>query len=199
MRSEFADFLVHSLPQEQDSPRNILDVGCGPGHLARLLARRNYQVAAVDRSARLLRLARRWAISEIVKVDFQISPADSLPFPSRSFDACCATTVIYFVQNPVQVLREMVRVTRPGGIIATLDPSSAMSVPAMREYALRHGLNARDRRKLHAWAIAAQFNRRFTEFELNSLLQSAGLLECLLQPKWDGLVWFARAVVPTTL
>jgi len=153
----------------------------------------------VDRSARLLRLARRWAISESVKVDFQISPADSLPFPSRSFDACCATTVIYFVQNPVQVLREMVRVTRPGGIIATLDPSSAMSVPAMREYALRHGLNARDRRKLHAWAIAAQFNRRFTEFELNSLLQSAGLLECLLQPKWDGLVWFARAVVPTTL
>lgn len=153
----------------------------------------------MDRSARLLRLARRWAISEGVRVDFQKSPADSLPFPSRSFDACCATTVIYFVQNPAQVLREMVRVTRPGGIIATLDPSSAMSVPAMREYALRHGLNARDRRKLHAWAIAAQFNRRFTDFELTSLFQSVGLTQCLLQPKWDGLVWFARAVVPTTL
>ena len=93
----------------------------------------------------------------------------------------------------------MIRVTRPGGIILTLDPSSAMSVPAMREYALRHGLNARDRRKLNAWAIAAQFNRRFTDSELTSLLQSVGLTQCLLQPKWDGLVWFARAVVPTTL
>lgn len=153
----------------------------------------------MDRSARLLRLARRRAKREGASVEFQNSTADSLPFSNHSFDACCATTVIYFVENPAQVLREMVRVTRPGGIIATLDPTSAMSVPAMREYGSRHGLSARDRRKLNAWAIAAQFNRRFTDSELTSLLQSAGLTDCLLQPKLDGLVWFARAVVPTTL
>ncbi|HKW87328.1 MAG TPA: methyltransferase domain-containing protein [Candidatus Acidoferrales bacterium] len=177
----------------------MLDVGCGPGHLARLLARKHCQVAAVDRGVRLLRMARRWAKREGVSVSFRNSTADSLPFPDRSFDVCCATTVIYFVQKPAQVLREMVRVTRPGGIVATLDPASAMTVPAMREYGLRRGLSARDRRKLNAWAVAAQFNRRFTEPELTALLQSAGLTDCSLQPKLDGLVWFARAVVPALL
>ncbi|HEV2299424.1 MAG TPA: class I SAM-dependent methyltransferase [Candidatus Acidoferrales bacterium] len=199
LRADFAEFLIHSAPRRAGAPLSVLDVGCGPGHLARLLAQENCQVTAVDRSIRLLRLARRWAKREGVTVNFQNSMADSLPFPDNSFDASCATTVIYFVADPVRVLREMARVTRPGGIIATLDPSSAMNIPAMREYGLRHRLSARDRRKLNAWAVAARFNRRFTESELTALLQSAGLVNCSLLPRLDGLVWFARGFVSTAL
>jgi ubiquinone/menaquinone biosynthesis C-methylase UbiE len=199
LRADFAEFLLHSIRHRTGAPLTVLDVGCGPGHLARLLAKKNCQVTAVDRGVRLLRLARRLARREGVSVNFQNFTADSLSFPDHSFDASCATTVIYFVADPARVLREMTRVTRPGGIVATLDPSSAMSVSAMREYGLRHRLSARDCRKLNAWAVAARFNRRFFEVELIALLQSAGLTDCSLLPKLDGLVWFARGFVPTAL
>lgn len=197
LRMDFANFLLRSLPPSAAGAVRVLDVGCGPGHLSRLLAQKNCQVTAVDRSTRLLRLAKRWAWREGVSIHFQNSSADSLPFPNGSFDASFATTVIYFIEDPANALREMVRVTRPGGLIATLDPASPMSVSAMSQYGLRHNLSSRDRRKLNAWAVAAQFNRRFSESELTSLLQSAGLVQCLLEPRLDGLVWFARGIVPS--
>lgn len=196
LRADFAGFFLPANSLPSGAPPHVLDVGCGPGHLARLLARRNCRVTALDRSKRLLRSARRWAEREGVSVNFQNSNADTLPFPNNSFDASCATTVIYFVENPLQVLREMVRVTRPGGVVAALDPASTMSVASMREYGLRHYLTARDRRKLNAWAVAAQFNRRFADSELTSLLESAGLVHCELRPRLDGLVWFSRGFVP---
>jgi ubiquinone/menaquinone biosynthesis C-methylase UbiE len=198
LRGEFAEFFLQAIPGGSGTPVRVLDVGCGPGHLARSLAQRNCQVTAVDRSTRLLRAARRWASREGVSVNFQNSPAESLPFPDHAFDASCATTVIYFVEDPAKVLREMARVTKPGGIVATLDPAASMTVSAMREYGSRHCLSARDRRKLNAWAVAAQFNRRFSEPDLTKLLQSAGLSHCLLEPRLDGLVLFARASVPET-
>ncbi|HEV2488505.1 MAG TPA: class I SAM-dependent methyltransferase [Candidatus Acidoferrales bacterium] len=196
LRRDFAEFFLHAIPGGSGAPVRVLDVGCGPGHLARHLSLRGCQVTAVDRSTRLIRIARRWATREGVYVDFQNSPANSLPFPDRSFDASCATTVIYFVNDAAQVLREMARVTKPGGIVATLDPSASMTVSAVREYGLRHRLSQSDRRKLNAWAVAAQFNRRFSESDLTALLQSAGLSHCLLEPRLDGLVWFARGSVP---
>lgn len=198
LRADFAQFFLRAIPATHEVPVRVLDVGCGPGHLARLLAQKGCQVTAVDRSTRLLRMARRWAEREGVKVNFQISSADSLPFPDHSFDACCATTVVYFVEDARKVLREMARVTRHGGIVATLDPSASMSVSAMRGYGLRRRLSTRDRRKLNAWAVAAQFNRRFSEPELTALFNSAGLSDCALEPRLDGLVWFARSFVPAT-
>lgn len=197
LREDFAEFLLGAMSATADAPSRVLDVGCGPGHLARLLARRNCQVTAVDRGIRILRLAKRWAEREGVRVNFQHAAAGSLPFPDHSFDACCATTVIYFLEDPVRALCEIVRVTRPGGIVATLDPSASMSISAIREYGLRRRLSARDRRKLNAWALAARFNRRFSEAELTALFQSAGLADCRLEPRLDGLVWFARGTVPT--
>jgi SAM-dependent methyltransferase len=195
LRREFGDFFLQAIPCGNGASPRVLDVGCGPGHLARYLSQRNCQVTAVDRSVRLLRFARRWANREGVAVNFQNSPADSLPFPDHSFDASCATTVIYFVEDPAKALREMARVTKPGGIVATLDPAAPMTVAAMREYGSQHHFSRRDCRKLNAWAVAAQLNRRFSESDLTALLVSAGLHHCSLESRLDGLVWFARGSV----
>jgi ubiquinone/menaquinone biosynthesis C-methylase UbiE len=189
LRREFAEFV-------QPAPgQGVLDVGCGPGHLARLLALRDCRVTGVDRSWRLLRIARRWAAREAAAVEFHQAPADHLPFSDSTFDCTLATTVLYFVADAEAVLREMVRVTRPGGTVATLDPHASMSVPAVLEYCRQQNLNSKDTRKLLAWAAAVEMNRRFEESELYGLLESAGLTDVRLERRLGGLVWFARGVV----
>lgn len=189
LRREFADF-SGAVPGMR-----VLDVGCGPGHLARGLARRGCRVTGVDRGWRLIRIARAWAARDGVSVAFERAPGHELPFPDAAFDLALATSVIYFVEGPERVLREMVRVTRPGGAVATLDPHASMSVSAMRAYCERGGLNSRDTRKLVAWAMASEENVRFEETQLRALLAGAGLSQVHLERRLGGMVWFARGVV----
>ena len=57
-------------------------------------------------------------------------------------------------------------------------------------------LNARDTRKLVAWATSAQLNRRFEEGHLRSLLTDAGLQSLTLEQRFGGMVWFWKGTVP---
>lgn len=172
----------------------ILDVGCGPGHLALLLARGGCQVTGVDRGRRLLLLAHRQAVREGLSVTFVRASADMLPFSDGTFDCTIATTVIYFVARPERCLQEMTRVTRGGGVVATLDPHASMSVTAMRAYCRQEALPSADARKLLAWAGAAQWNRRFDEPSLRGLLEGAGLANLHLERRLGGMAWFARGI-----
>lgn len=190
LRREFADFLA------PPPGARVLDVGCGPGHLARELARRGCRVSAVDRGRRLLRIARKLAARESSAVEFFRARGERLPFPDASFELTIATTVIYWVERPREVLREMVRVTRPGGAVATLDPHVSMSVASVRDYARQKHLNETDTQKLVAWAHASERCWRFREEELRALLAEAGLDNLQLERRLDGLVWFARGTVP---
>jgi ubiquinone/menaquinone biosynthesis C-methylase UbiE len=194
LRAEFAEWLAPA------AGASVLDVGCGPGHLARLFARRGCRVTGVDRGRLLLRLARRWAAqdpeSDVRSIEFHRAPAERLPFPDNSFDLVTATTVVYFVAKPAAVLHEMVRVTRPGGIVATLDPHASMDRRSIRDYCERRSLGPQDTRKLLTWAIASERCLRFEEHELRALLNAAGLASIELERRMAGLVWFARGRKP---
>lgn len=190
LRREFADF-VGAAPGMR-----VLDVGCGPGHLARWLAQRGCRVTGVDRGWRILRMARQWARREGIEVRFERARGQNLPFAGSSFDLTLATSVIYFVEGGEQVLREMCRVTRPGGTVATLDPDRSMSVASMREYCAAQRMDPADARKLVAWALASEGNRRFAEDELRGLLGRCGLVELHLERRLAGMVWFARGQLP---
>jgi len=96
--------------------QRLLDVGCGPGALTAELARRVGQgaVSAVEPSASFAA-----AVSaRLPGVDVRPSTAEQLPFGDDSFDGALAQLVIHFMTDPVAGLREMGRVTRPGGIVA---------------------------------------------------------------------------------
>ncbi len=190
LRREFADFLA------PPAGTQVLDVGCGPGHLARWLARRGCHVTAVDRGWRLIRIARRLAAREGIGIRFKRAPGERLPFPDGAFDLALATTVIYWAERPAAILREMVRVTRPGGVVATLDPHASMNVNSVRAYAASRRLDRRDARKLVAWARASEHSLRFGEEELRQLLLGAGLTDLHLERRMGGLAWFARGTVP---
>ena len=96
--------------------QRVLDVGCGPGALtAELVSRtRADAVSAVEPSASFVAAARE----RLPEVDIRQSAAEQLPFPDASFDAALAQLVVHFMADPVTGLREMGRVTRPGGAVA---------------------------------------------------------------------------------
>jgi SAM-dependent methyltransferase len=96
--------------------QRVLDVGCGPGALtAELVSRLGAgAVCAVEPSASFAAAVRE----RLPGVDVRPSPAEQLPFPDGSFDAVMAQLVVHFMADPVAGLREMGRVTRPGGVVA---------------------------------------------------------------------------------
>jgi ubiquinone/menaquinone biosynthesis C-methylase UbiE len=196
IRREFVEFLNPAPAQNGNPAVRLLDVGCGPGHVTRALARRGYDATGVDRSVRLLQIARRNARREGLQTKFERSSSNKLPFADGSFDCAIATGVIYWVEHPLETLREMARVVRPGGAISTLDPHASMSIPRVRAYNSEHQLNRRDSRKMNAWATSAEFNRRFEEADLRKLLTDAGLASLTLERRMDGMVWFSKGIVP---
>jgi SAM-dependent methyltransferase len=94
----------------------VLDVGCGPGVITHLLADRPTAgpVSAVDPSPSFVEATR----ARIPDADVRQAAAESLPWDDDTFDAALAGLVVHFMTDPVRGLREMGRVTRPGGIVA---------------------------------------------------------------------------------
>jgi SAM-dependent methyltransferase len=96
--------------------QRVLDVGCGPGALTGELVRRlgADSISAVDPSEQFVAAARE----RYPGVDVRLATAEGLPFPDGMFDAALAQLVVHFLADPVAGLREMARVTRPGGVVA---------------------------------------------------------------------------------
>jgi SAM-dependent methyltransferase len=95
---------------------SVLDVGSGPGALTSELVGRlgAAGVAAVDPSPPFVAaLGARFP-----EVDVRRGTAEALPFADDTFDATLAQLVVHFMSDPVAGLREMARVTRPGGVVA---------------------------------------------------------------------------------
>lgn len=93
-----------------------LDVGCGPGALTAELVRRlgTGAVAAIDPSEPFVAAAaERFPGTEVT-----LGSAEALPYPDATFDLALAQLVVHFMTDAVTGLREMGRVTRPGGVVA---------------------------------------------------------------------------------
>ena len=112
--------------------QKILDVGCGPGILTEFLASRNFLVG-LDLSSKMLLLAKE----SLRPVQGE---GDSLPFQSESFDAALAIETLQHVQKPLPFLKELSRVTRPGGslILTALNQKSLLHRTLLRSGLLKH-------------------------------------------------------------
>lgn len=96
--------------------QRVLDVGCGTGALTAELVERlgPSAVTAIDPSEPFVTAARE----RYPGVSVRRASAEQLPFPSDAFDAALAQLVVHFMADPIAGLREMARVTRPGGVVA---------------------------------------------------------------------------------
>lgn len=95
-----------------------MDVGCGNGAFTELLFDRcaPHSVAGIDPSQGQLDFAKKRLASR--PVDLRLGSALELPFPDDSFDTAVMALVIFFVPDPAKGVAEMVRVTKPGGMVS---------------------------------------------------------------------------------
>lgn len=96
----------------------VLDVGCGTGSLAFELARNPAvaRISGIDFSPIYVAHAQRR--NPDPRVEFQTGDACALPFEAATFDHALSMLVLQFVPRAGEAVREMHRVTRPGGIVA---------------------------------------------------------------------------------
>lgn len=114
-----AYLLAHLRPGQ-----SLLDIGSGPGSitadLARLVA--PGRVVALETSEEIAALTRAGvAAAGGPDVECLVGDVHDLDLPDDSFDVVHAHQVLQYVADPVQALREMVRVCRPGGVVAVRD------------------------------------------------------------------------------
>lgn len=97
----------------------VLDVGCGTGSLTFTIAdtTKASTVVGIDPSVGYVQYAR--AQNSHPHVGFEIGDAQKLPYDNGSFDCCVSSLMIQFVSDAHTATREMRRVTKKGGSVAT--------------------------------------------------------------------------------
>jgi SAM-dependent methyltransferase len=102
-----------------DLPRRaaILDAGCGSGRTLDDLAARG-TVCGVDTSATAVEMARRRGHRDV-----RVAAAEDLPFGDRTFDLVTCLDVIEHTPDDRATLAELLRVTRPGGVLVATVPA----------------------------------------------------------------------------
>ena len=108
----------------EDSPGSLLDVATGPAGVARQLAKRSgAQIVGIDITAAMLEQAVQSVAADGLtdRISLVRGSGEQLPFPDATFDALTFTYLLRYVPDPGAVLRELARVVRPGGTIASLE------------------------------------------------------------------------------
>ena len=96
----------------------FLDVACGSGQLALMAAKDGLEVTGVDIAINLVERARARAKAEGLRARFEEADAEALPFDDASFDVVTSLIGAMFAPRPDLVAKELLRVCKPGGIIA---------------------------------------------------------------------------------
>jgi SAM-dependent methyltransferase len=96
----------------------LLDVACGSGQLALIAARHGVDATGVDVAESLVARARERARVERLGAHFKEADTEALPFADASFDVVASHFGVIFAPRPELVTGELLRVCRPGGIIA---------------------------------------------------------------------------------
>ncbi|MCB9635252.1 MAG: metalloregulator ArsR/SmtB family transcription factor [Sandaracinus sp.] len=133
---------------------DVLDVGCGDGWSARLLAPRSRSYVGLDRSEKVLGAARR-RTKGLGNARFELGEMERLPFADASFDQVLLFHVLVHAEVPSVALTEAARVLRPGGSLAVVTLAAHGHADLTAPYGHRHA--------------------GFTPEALRSMLRAAGL------------------------
>ncbi len=140
--------------------QRVLDVGCGTGYFARLLAQAigpQGRVVGIDPSPAMISYASRQT-SRAENCQFQVGTAEALEFPAENFDVVVSSLVMHHLPEDLRVdaLREMRRVLRPGGTLLVAEAQTPRHGLGCRLLARVHGYDRMARLVPHLEPLAAQ-------------------------------------------
>lgn len=98
------------------SGAQVLDLGCAGGFMAEALAQKDAQVTGIDPAAKAIRAAQMRAEDVGQDIRYDVGVGESLPYEDDRFDAVVCVDVLEHVTDLTQVLAEVARVLRPGGL-----------------------------------------------------------------------------------
>lgn len=104
--------------------RKILDVGCGPGILCEVFASLGADVTGIDLTGEMVERAKARCHGMENAVFFE-GDAENLPFADGVFDSAATRLTIHHYSRPEEVLSEIRRVLKPGGLLLVADITSA--------------------------------------------------------------------------
>jgi ArsR family transcriptional regulator len=116
---------------------DVLDVGCGDGWSARLLAPRCTSYVGLDRSEKVLSAARRRTKS-LSNARFVLGEMEALPFETARFDHVLLFHVLVHAEDPSVAIAEAARVLRPGGSLHVVTLASHPHADLTAPYGHRH-------------------------------------------------------------
>jgi ubiquinone/menaquinone biosynthesis C-methylase UbiE len=194
-----AALLASFLPPASSRPSQILDIldlGTGPGYVALELSRPGHRVVGLDLSRGMLRQAaseRDRHDGVTGRVSLVQGDAQALPFADGSFDGVTAQSVIYLVPDRERLLHEVVRVLRPRGRVAFVEPRQG---GALLPVVLSSLLSPRFALSMIGWRLASRVSGRFREQEIAAMLERAGLTDVAVETTLGGLGMIAAGSRP---
>jgi ubiquinone/menaquinone biosynthesis C-methylase UbiE len=154
------EFIVSSAGAGQDD--TVLDVACGPGLLVCAFARVVRHATGIDLTPAMLEQARKAQQEQgLTNITWDRGDVTKLPYPDAHFSVVSCRFVFHHLEDPLAVLREMVRVCKPGGRIVVADMAPAADKA--------DALNAEERLRDPSHV------RAMPEEELRGLFRQAGL------------------------
>src|SRR5271154_4313334 len=147
----------------------LLEIGCGDGDLLAAAEAEGWQVTGVDYSAAACEKARRL----LKKGDVLCGELQSCRLPEEHFDLCVLCDVIGHVRSPVDFLREIHRVLKPGGVLFIATPSTdSWSARFLRQKWME---------------FKAEHLTYFDRQTLQTALFKSGFSDVIIQPGWKIL------------
>lgn len=115
MMKEFAD-LAQRVAWEITDGSSVLEVAPGPGYFCLELAKLGqFEITGLDLSRTFVKMATKKAAAAGARINFQQGSASNMPFPKNSFDFLVCRAAFKNFAKPVEALKEMCRVLKPGG------------------------------------------------------------------------------------
>jgi ubiquinone/menaquinone biosynthesis C-methylase UbiE len=180
-----ADFYYNLHKQAVDllpigNGKTWLDVGCGPGLVARLAAERGHQATGIDADQQMIQAAKRIAKRQGLSIDFKTGDVFNLPIESA--DVVSAASLLAVLGNKSSGLNSLWKCVRSGGTLLIIEPTDRMTIENANQL-IKSGLPRKRINGLKMWATARQGNT------INpAIFETLGVDSIKFEPLLQGLV-----------
>ncbi len=158
--------------------QQVLDAGCGAGHLLMRLAQRAAWVTGIDTSHAMIKKAiANTSENGVANVTLQVGNVRNLPFDDETFDTVVCVDLLFLFDDQKRVLKELLRVCKPTGQVVIVNPAVTMNPWSTKTYCETHRLDEFERDSILAWATASARRTLLTDRQMALLAdQCAGEL-----------------------